>query len=110
MPSGNASPPPVGARTSDPGSSVPNYAKPTASTSLRRGQSFRNRIARKNEMPDIVYVEQLTSALYLDKRPDVHRYLLAMERMSILSADPHSSEDLIRQVLAETEAQHDQCA
>jgi len=62
------------------------------------------------EMPDIVYVEQLTSALYLDKRPDVDRYLLAVERMSILSADPHSSEDLIREVLAETEAQHDQCA
>ena len=60
------------------------------------------------EMPDIVYVEQLTSALYLDKRPDVDRYLLAMERMSILSLDPHSSEDLIREVLAETGAQHEQ--
>jgi transcriptional regulator with XRE-family HTH domain len=62
------------------------------------------------EMPDIVYVEQLTSALYLDKRPDVDRYLLAMERMSILSMDPRSSEDLIRKVLAETGAPHEQYA
>jgi transcriptional regulator with XRE-family HTH domain len=62
------------------------------------------------EMPDIVYVEQLTSALYLDKRPDVDRYLLAMERLSLLSADPRSSEDLIRHVLTETEAQHEQYA
>ena len=62
------------------------------------------------EMPDIVYVEQLTSALYLDKRPDADRYLLAMERMSLLSLDPRSSEDLIGEVLAETGAQHEQYA
>jgi transcriptional regulator with XRE-family HTH domain len=62
------------------------------------------------EMPDIVYVEQLTSALYLDKRPEVDRYLLAMERTSILSMDPRSSEDLIREILAETGAQHEQYA
>jgi transcriptional regulator with XRE-family HTH domain len=62
------------------------------------------------EMPDIVYVEQLTSALYLDKRPEVDRYMLAMERMSILSMDPSSSEDLIRKVLAETGAPHEQYA
>jgi hypothetical protein len=58
-------------------------------------------------MPDIVYVEQLTSALYLDKRPEVDRYLLAMERMSILSMDPRSSEDLIREILEETGASHE---
>jgi len=62
------------------------------------------------EMPDIVYVEQLTSALYLDKRPDVDRYLLAMERMNLLSLDPHGAEDLIREVLAETGAPHEQYA
>jgi len=62
------------------------------------------------EMPDIVYVEQLTSALYLDKRPDVDRYLLAMERMSLLSMDPQGSEDLIREILADTGAQREQHA
>jgi transcriptional regulator with XRE-family HTH domain len=53
------------------------------------------------EMPDIVYVEQLTSALYLDKRPEVDRYLLAMERMSILAAEPRASRDMVQQILEE---------
>jgi transcriptional regulator with XRE-family HTH domain len=51
------------------------------------------------EMPDIVYVEQLTSALYLDKRLEVDRYLLAMERMSILATEPRTSSDIIRKIL-----------
>jgi transcriptional regulator with XRE-family HTH domain len=62
------------------------------------------------EMPDIVYVEQLTSALYLDKRPEVDRYLLAMERMSIHSTDPQTSEKMIWAILAETGALHEQYA
>jgi Domain of unknown function (DUF5753) len=31
--------------------------------------------------PDVVYLEHLTSAIYLDKRRDVDRYLQAMERL-----------------------------
>ena len=54
-------------------------------------------------MQDIVYVEQLTSALYLDKRQEVDRYLLAMERMSFVSAQPRESAELIRDILAEME-------
>jgi transcriptional regulator with XRE-family HTH domain len=53
------------------------------------------------EMPDIVYVEQLTSALYLDKRLEVDRYLLAMERMSILATEPRTSSGMIREILDE---------
>src|ERR1700733_2450298 len=41
---------PVGAKTSDPGNSAPNYAKPTAAASLRREQSSRNRTARDNHL------------------------------------------------------------
>jgi transcriptional regulator with XRE-family HTH domain len=55
-----------------------------------------------SEMPDIVYVEQLTSALYLDKRPEVDRYLLAMERMSIRSSPPIAARDIISSILDET--------
>ena len=36
----------------------------------------------------MVYVENLTSALYLDKQADVDRYLLAMERLSIVAYEP----------------------
>ena len=34
------------------------------------------------DLPDVVYVEQLTSALYLDKAPEVARYTAAMDRLS----------------------------
>jgi transcriptional regulator with XRE-family HTH domain len=54
-------------------------------------------------MQDIVYVEQLTSALYLDKGQEVDRYLLAMERMSFVSGQPRESAELVRSILAELE-------
>jgi hypothetical protein len=41
------------------------------------------------DLPDVVFVEQLTSALYLDKREDVDEYAAAMDRLSI-EADPPS--------------------
>jgi transcriptional regulator with XRE-family HTH domain len=34
------------------------------------------------DLPDIVYLEQLTSALYLDKRDDVENYMVVMDRLS----------------------------
>ena len=37
------------------------------------------------ELPDVVYVEQLTSALYLDKREDVERYSEVMDQLSVES-------------------------
>jgi transcriptional regulator with XRE-family HTH domain len=36
----------------------------------------------ERELPDVVYIEHLTSAIYLDKRQDVDRYLQTMERLS----------------------------
>ncbi len=33
------------------------------------------------DLPDIVYLEQLTSALYLDKRADVEHYAMVMDRL-----------------------------
>ena len=38
------------------------------------------------DLPDVVYIEHLTSALYLDKREDVDRYLAAAGRLSIEAA------------------------
>jgi uncharacterized protein DUF5753/helix-turn-helix protein len=40
-----------------------------------------------DDMPDVVYVEQLTSAFYLDKRDDVGEYAEVMERLCV-EADP----------------------
>src|SRR5450755_2540764 len=38
------------------------------------------------DLPDVVYIEQLTSAMYLDKRSDVDRYTEAMDKLSATSA------------------------
>jgi hypothetical protein len=52
-------------------------------------------------LPDVVYIEQLTSALYLDKREDVDRYLEAMERLCVEAETPASSLKIISQLLDE---------
>ncbi|WP_433172540.1 helix-turn-helix domain-containing protein [Actinoallomurus sp. CA-150999] len=51
------------------------------------------------QLPDVVYVEQLGNALYLDKREDVDRYTLAMDRLSVISATPDESIDIIGTIL-----------
>jgi Domain of unknown function (DUF5753)/Helix-turn-helix domain len=40
------------------------------------------------ELPDIVYIEQLTSALYLDDRQDVDHYLQVMDELSAQALTP----------------------
>lgn len=52
-----------------------------------------------DDLPDVVYVEQLTSALYLDKAPEVARYTAAMDRLSQLSATPNESARIIQSML-----------
>ncbi len=56
----------------------------------------------ERELPDVVYLEQLTTALYLDKRDDVDQYAIAMERVCVEAEPPHQSEDMLRQILQET--------
>ena len=53
------------------------------------------------ELPDIVYVEQLSSALYLDKREDVELYLDAMERLCVEADPPDRTADALRRILKE---------
>jgi hypothetical protein len=52
-----------------------------------------------DELPDVVYVEQLTSAIYLDKREDVDHYLAAMERLCVEAQPPAETADIIGRVL-----------
>jgi hypothetical protein len=54
------------------------------------------------ELPDIVYIEQLTSALYLDKRDDVEHYLAAMERLCVEADPPSRTAETLRSLLKET--------
>ncbi|OSY41722.1 MULTISPECIES: helix-turn-helix domain-containing protein [Pseudonocardia] len=47
------------------------------------------------DLPDIVYLEQLTSALYLDKRSDVETYLVLIDRLAAAALTPRRSQAMI---------------
>ncbi|MER5421629.1 helix-turn-helix domain-containing protein [Streptosporangium roseum] len=53
------------------------------------------------ELPDVVYVEQLASALYLDKREEVDRYSEVMERLCAVSTTPGETTDILRRIIKE---------
>jgi transcriptional regulator with XRE-family HTH domain len=53
------------------------------------------------DLPDVVYLEQLTSSLYLDKPEVVDSYLKVMERVCMEAATPADSLDVIAGILAE---------
>ena len=53
------------------------------------------------DLPDVVYVENLTGALYLDKRDDVDTYMQAMERLCVDSATPDGTLEMIGGFLRE---------
>jgi transcriptional regulator with XRE-family HTH domain len=53
------------------------------------------------DLPDIVYLEHLNSAVYLDKRAEVEDYLAVMERVSVQSETPLRSKDMLRRLRAE---------
>ncbi len=50
----------------------------------------------ESDLQDVVYLEQLTSALYLDKREDVAQYEQALEELQQDSPGPDASRDLLR--------------
>jgi transcriptional regulator with XRE-family HTH domain len=53
------------------------------------------------ELPDIVYLEQLTSALYLDRREDVEHYLEAMNELSAQVLTPGETARLLAEITRE---------
>jgi transcriptional regulator with XRE-family HTH domain len=50
------------------------------------------------DLPDIVYLEQLTSALYLDKRADVEHYAMVMDRLCAQVDPPERTESMLRAI------------
>ncbi|GAA4532931.1 MULTISPECIES: helix-turn-helix domain-containing protein [Nonomuraea] len=54
-----------------------------------------------NDLPDVIYVEQLAGALYLDKREDVDRYTEVMERLCAVSTTPDETVELLRAIADE---------
>ncbi len=53
------------------------------------------------DLPDVIYVEQLTSALYLDRREDVDTYVEVMERLCVESEPPESTAEIINTIMKE---------
>ncbi len=53
------------------------------------------------DLPDVVYLEQLAGAVYLDKREDVDRYMEAMDRLCVDSVPPAASMDVLNTIIDE---------
>jgi hypothetical protein len=51
------------------------------------------------DLPDIVYIEQLTGALYLDRRDEADNYMEVMNRLSAEAETPADSVDLLREII-----------
>lgn len=61
-------------------------------------------ILRFEGLPDIVYIENLTGALYIDQREAVDTYRHAMERLFALSYDPQRTPEIIDRVIDDLES------
>jgi transcriptional regulator with XRE-family HTH domain len=48
------------------------------------------------QLPDVVYLEQLNSALYFDKYDDTHRYAQTMDHLATQAPPPSATEEILR--------------
>ncbi len=53
----------------------------------------------ESDLSDIVYLEQLTSALYVDKREEVAQYERVMDRLRADSLSPEGTRELLRRLV-----------
>jgi transcriptional regulator with XRE-family HTH domain len=53
----------------------------------------------EQELPDVVYIEQLESAYYLDKREFVERYARTMDRLTVESQPPDTTKETLQKLL-----------
>jgi transcriptional regulator with XRE-family HTH domain len=63
------------------------------------GGSFTVLRFSEQEVPDVVYLEQLTSALYLDKRDDVDHYMEVMNHLSTEAMTPVQTVKFITELI-----------
>ncbi|MFI7000499.1 helix-turn-helix domain-containing protein [Nocardia sp. NPDC050175] len=63
--------------------------------SAAAGSSFTMLRFAERELPDVIYLEQLTTALYLDRREDVRLYRGVMDRLAIQAETPERSRELM---------------
>ncbi|MBO0854507.1 MAG: transcriptional regulator, partial [Nocardia sp.] len=68
------------------------------------GSSFTMLRFAETELPDIVYLEQLTSALYLDRQNDLELYRQVMDRLSVQAEPPERSREMLQKAASELAA------
>lgn len=56
----------------------------------------------ESDLPDIVYLEQLNSAVYLDKRSDVEDYAGVWEQLVVQALTPRDTRDAFTELIART--------
>jgi transcriptional regulator with XRE-family HTH domain len=56
----------------------------------------------ERDLPDVVYIEQLTSAVYLDQRQDIEHYLEVVDQLSGEALTPQDTTRFIEQVAQQT--------
>jgi hypothetical protein len=66
------------------------------------GGSFTVMRFSEADVPDVVYIEQLTSALYLDGRDDVDHYTEVMNHLSIQALTPAETPRFLAAIAQET--------
>jgi len=66
------------------------------------GGSFTVLRFRQDDLPDVAYIEQLTSALYLERRSDVDHYMEVMNRLSAQALTPSGTTRFLNEILRET--------
>jgi hypothetical protein len=56
----------------------------------------------ERDLPDVIYLEQLTSALYLDRRAHVDHYMQAMNHLSADALTPADTARFVGEIIRET--------
>jgi transcriptional regulator with XRE-family HTH domain len=54
------------------------------------------------DLPDVVYLEQLSSALYLDDRDDIDGYMAVMDRLCVEAAPSDGTIKMLHEIIKET--------
>ncbi|WP_350278072.1 helix-turn-helix transcriptional regulator [Kribbella sp. HUAS MG21] len=58
----------------------------------------------ESDLPDTVYIEHLTSALYLDKLDELDQYTAAMESLCVAAPQPNKTRDILTAIRKDFEA------
>jgi len=53
------------------------------------------------ELPDVVYIEHLSGALYLDSQEEIETYSRSLDRLSVDAETPDRSRQLLSKVISE---------